>query len=426
MSTPPKVTVVTTGSFPKVIVDTDPSFPKRQKDSGGKSPKVIIATLGNFRKINLLDNLVGGVPAYYLIDFINDTAVVANNSIGVLTSTPGWTYTRADAQTAYAENAAGVPIPFATGVPRITDKGILIETTRTNLALRSRDFTHAAWVKVNVTAGLTETGADGTSNTASLITATAASGTILQSLVAGSFSRAGSCYVKRVVGSGVIEFTIDNGATWTDITSSLSTGAFFRASKVATITNPVIGFRITTSGDAIAVDFAQLEQSSVTSPIPTVDTSAVRAIDILTFTVAGVTYPATIFSEFSRPVIGTSAEHYGSMNFDNNDRLSMNIQNTNVPRCLVRVGGATITNIDMPGTAITGVNKIAMRANTDDFQGAVNGTLGTPTLTGVVPVAPVIFEVGSQAAANLANNFIRRVAIFNYALNDAELQAITT
>ena len=44
----------------------------------------------------------------------------------------GWTFTRAS--TGYAETAAGALVAFASGEPRRTDKGLLVEEARTNLA----------------------------------------------------------------------------------------------------------------------------------------------------------------------------------------------------------------------------------------------------------------------------------------------------
>lgn len=48
---------------------------------------------------------------------------------------PGWTFTRAS--TGYAETVAGTLVSFASGAPRITDKGLLVEEARTNLLLNS-------------------------------------------------------------------------------------------------------------------------------------------------------------------------------------------------------------------------------------------------------------------------------------------------
>lgn len=48
-----------------------------------------------------------------------------------------------------ARTSAGGLVGFAAGAPRITDRGLLIEAERTNLALRNRSLDHAAWTRTN-------------------------------------------------------------------------------------------------------------------------------------------------------------------------------------------------------------------------------------------------------------------------------------
>ncbi len=88
---------------------------------------------------------LGGVAPYHYWDFINNRALFAQADVGGVTSTPGWSFARAS--TGYAETAAGVLVPFASGELRRTDKGVLIEGARTNLCLRSQEFDNASWSK---------------------------------------------------------------------------------------------------------------------------------------------------------------------------------------------------------------------------------------------------------------------------------------
>jgi len=139
-------------------------------------------------------------------------------------------------------------------------------------------MTNAAWTKTNTSVALDQTGIDGVPSSASRITATAASGTCIQAVTSASASRAGSAYVKRVTGGGAVAMTQDGGATWTTI---VPTAAWTRVElATAVITDPALGFRLTTSGDAIAVDYAQLESEQfATSPILTTSAAATRAED---------------------------------------------------------------------------------------------------------------------------------------------------
>lgn len=155
-----------------------------------------------------------------------------------------------------------------------------LESSRTNNCLWCRDLTNAAWVKVTMTTAKTEKGVDGTDNSATKCTATGANSTVLQSITLANSTRYLSAYVRRVAGVGTVEMTLDGGATWAAI---VLTTAWTRFLNSQLLTNPSIGFRIQTNGDAIAVDYVQLEGSGTnqrfTSPILTTTVAITRADD---------------------------------------------------------------------------------------------------------------------------------------------------
>ena len=166
-------------------------------------------------------------------------------------------------------------------------KGLLIEEARTWVALWNRDLTNAVWVKTSITAVKNQTGIDGVANSASSITATSANGTILQNITLASSQRLQSAYVKRIAGSGAVSMTTDGGATWTTITV---TGSWAQQTIPAqTLANPSAGFKLATSGDAIAVDFVGNELGAfVTSALQTGASSVTRAPDVVQFTGAAL------------------------------------------------------------------------------------------------------------------------------------------
>jgi hypothetical protein len=181
-----------------------------------------------------------------------------------------------------------VPIPggnvisIAAYNPRIAPGyGMWVPNTATNICLWSRDLTNPAWTASNVTVAKNQTGANGSANAASSLTATASNGTVLQSITSASATRCYSAQVRRLTGTGPIDMTQDNGATWTEITSQLLTGRYtWNWTPGATVTNPVVGFRIRTSGDAIAVDYCQSEaKASPSIPLPTTTTAVSRTND---------------------------------------------------------------------------------------------------------------------------------------------------
>lgn len=220
---------------------------------------------------------------------------------------PGMTFTRSGTNATYLSNAgvlstAGANVLrtswFDTNADGVLDTpATWLEPAATNLALWSRDCTNGAWTKTNITAALNVTGIDGAANSASRLTATAGNGTCLQSVTSASSSRAFSCFVKRITGSGVINMTMDNGSTWNVIAV---TNAWTRvAIPTQVVTNPVIGWRIVTSGDVIAVDYCQLESTKqYTSPILTTTTTATRNVDNLTATFAYRPVSMTCYAKY--------------------------------------------------------------------------------------------------------------------------------
>jgi hypothetical protein len=367
---------------------------------------------------------LGGVAPYHWLDFVNDRALYAGIDVGNVTGGTGYSFTRAS--DGYYQNSDGTLTNFASGALRRGDRGVLIEGSRTNLALWSRDFTNAAWVKVNATAALNQVGVDGTANSASSLTATAGLGTTLQTVISLSAARAATCYVKRITGTGTIEFTSD-GVSYTNITSSLSTGSWFRALVTGTITNPVIGFRITTSGDAIAVDFAGLESATFpSSPIVTTTASATRAADILTYT-PGLTYPLGLWAEFERAVDTGSDEHILAVDANTSgERALIYVTAADVAGSTMRAGAADQASLTVAGAlALNTVYKMAGRYGTNDSILARGGTLSAADTLATAPSSPTRMAIGGGVSIP-SFGYTRRVAVFNSTLTDAQLQTVTT
>jgi hypothetical protein len=186
--------------------------------------------------------------------------------------------------------------------------GILLEGTRTNIVLWNRDMTNAAWTKTTMTAVKDQTGVDGVTNSASSLLATAGNATCLQAIVLGSSQRAQFCYVKRLVGSGTINMTMDNGATWTVVTVTSTTTWTKVTIPSQTLANPTVGFRIVTNADKIAVDYVQNENGAFeSSPMATTTAAVVRAADSLTMPFNFGPTDATVLVRLARPIHADSA-----------------------------------------------------------------------------------------------------------------------
>lgn len=166
-----------------------------------------------------------------------------------------------------------------TAQPRFEDGWLLVEPEATNWCLYSRDLSNAAWTKTTCTGAKTQIGLDLGANSASLLTATGANATCLQTISLLSTAKTFSAYVKRSVGTGAISITDDDGANYTECTG-LSSTAFTQYEITRTQADPVVGFKIATSGDAIIVDYSQLEETGFsTSAIPTTSIPVTRTTE---------------------------------------------------------------------------------------------------------------------------------------------------
>ena len=213
-------------------------------------------------------------------------AMTADNCTGAaqtFNDTTAITWTRATAATCTKND--GTTVQVTSGQPRCSSLGCLIEPSATNLCLRNRDLSNAAWTASNATCTLTATGTDQASNTASTCTAGAGNATVLQAITVASAARNTSLYIKRRTGSGTINATRDNGSTWIDISTKV-TGTWTRVTQAdfsglgTTSANPTVGIRIVTNGDAVDVDMFQDEAGSfATSAIITAGTSVTRNFD---------------------------------------------------------------------------------------------------------------------------------------------------
>jgi hypothetical protein len=185
--------------------------------------------------------------------------------------------------------------------------GARIENQRSNACLWSNDLTNAVWAKSSMTAAKTATGPDGAANSASTLTATAANATALQSFTSAAATRQFGAYVKRRTGSGVVDMTVDGGATWTPIAV---TGAWtLQSMNQLAVTNPQVGFRLQSAGDEIDAMWCQLENGAAftSSPIPTTTALIVRAADAATRTLGAETSNAAFTALWQGKAINAEA-----------------------------------------------------------------------------------------------------------------------
>lgn len=364
------------------------------------------------------------------------------------------TFTRATNGTYF--DSAGTLQTASSGVARFdhrlesgvwVNKGLLIEEQRTNLALRSNDFTNATWVKTNITASLNQTGPDGVSNSASSITASSSNATVLQTITSASAQRAASCLVKRITGSGTIQMTMDNGTTWTAVTVTSDWTVVSIPSQ--TVTNPVVGFRIVTSSDAIAVFGFQLENGAFpTSTITTTSASVTRNADVASMTSTNFSswYNATEGTVFwqgdmiglGKTVFGASAARGWAITDGGfNERMFQNLEDQASAGATLTTGSyvvvdGSVTQASMfsPSTpnnaAANTTYKYASVYKANDFALSLNGAAPTVDTSGTLPAVNRL-ELGHEQAAQILVmcGHIAKFYYWNTRKPDSFLQSIT-
>jgi hypothetical protein len=350
-----------------------------------------------------------------------------------------WSVTRASA--AWRINERGLLEQVAAGVPRFHHDistrqcyGLLCEFARTNNALHSRDLTNAAWVKTNMSAAKDQVGIDGVASSASRLTATSAGGFVLQSITSASAVRKLSAYVKRLVGSGIVNMTVDNGSTWVAVSP---TSDWTRVEiPVQTLANPTIGFRLVSNADQIAVDVVQQEDAEdVSTPIVTTTVAVTRSAEVFSFSGAPLTAvyrqdELTLLVEmrYFGALIGstatTNAVQIGDGTANNRVllRVTRDTSSPVGPRWVVTTATVSVAS-SSGGTPVAGqLYRCVAGLKTNDGafyrDGAADGTDSSMSLATFTSLG--IGDTGSDA-----NFAISRLALFAGRITNLQMAALT-
>jgi hypothetical protein len=348
---------------------------------------------------------------------------------------PNPVFSRASTGTFVGSN--GLIQSAATNIPRFDHtsagvcRGLLIEESRTNLALQSENHPSASWSKTGLTvASVSHTSPDGStiSNLARedsstgmhrLFQATAyVSGTSYSISVFLKF--AGRQFVAitfpAVADNGIAIFDIQNGTiplTQSGVTSSITAypNGWYRcvvngissisASSSHIIQGSATGNFVTGSytglnGPAFYIYGSQVEAGSfATSYIPTTTASAVRSADVCSITGANFT---SFYNQSEGTIIGQGIvdtvgigllfPYFASFNDGTaNNRVVLGATNSagsGVRPIVVAAGSTSFTNTI--GTSSAGQSrKVGMVYKQNDFIAAHNGTLTAADNTGNVP-----------------------------------------
>lgn len=329
----------------------------------------------------------------------------------------------------------GTLVQAAAGVPRLDHDpvtlarlGYLAEAGRTNVVLHNRDLTQAVWVKSNVAAARTQTGITGIANSATLLTATAVGGTVMQSVSLASSARAQTAYVKRIAGAGAVEMTMDGGATWTAVTVTASWTRVSCPSQ--TLANPQVGFRLSTSGDQIAVDFVQNEGGTYpTSPIETGAAAVVRPADSLWLPTAawlGAEMTMLCWSRLGRVNTSGSYVAWEVGSLAGSSRVTEYISSGNGSAGLAEIDGTALGVVSVLGSRPAGtVRRMATASSSAGRRMSGDGA----AVVGSATPSPIDYAqrlgVGMRTNNTLQfDGHIQRLVCISRHLDDAQIPAL--
>ena len=346
------------------------------------------------------------------------------------------------ASTATRVNKDGLIETVRIDEPRIdflnnTKGHLLLEPERTNVQIYSQDFSQSVWNTSStrsVTFEPTSTiDPEGKTN-AYRITSTASDNQVagLTSILSGT-TYTGSIYVKRVSGTGnVLIRDVNNNQ---NEYSLLPSDGWKRISATAqsNSTNGRLYINLNTVGDSIEIWGAQLEEGSyATSYIPTSGQSGGVTRSAETCSNAG---NSTVFND-SEGVLyfegsalandGTNRWAVSLSDGSNDERVQIIYLSDNSISSSVISSNSSQCSFNYSGGLATDFNKIAISYKDNDFKMYVNGTQVDSDTSGNAPSG--LNTLGFERPTGVSQFYgnIKDVRVYNTALSDSELQALTS
>ena len=362
---------------------------------------------------------------------------------------PRLTFTRSTTGTFI--NASGLVASAAINTARFTHDangnplGLLLEGSSNNLLNWSESFassggTNNNWTDTSIsrTTGQADP-AGGT--TAIRFTASAGNATVISSAAIGtSAQRTFSIWLRRVTGTGNIEFTTNNGTTWT---TQAITSSWVRYTFPATTAAQRVGIRIVTSGDAIEMWGAMLEDGSGSSSyIQTGASQGNRAFDYCEMgNIAALNYSTTNgsmlyegqFSQFRATSFATMRTAFCTAAGATEAFGAFAYGATMYPTAQDGAGNTALATISPVMTLNTNL-KAAWSLNTSLLSGEVRGCIngGSVAASGATSMSatatPTILTIGGRPSYGLHYpcGTIKSVRYWPTTLSNDQLQALTT
>jgi len=392
------------------------------------------------------------------LNFASGVYQLGATKTSLLSSLSGYSFTRAS--TGYAEDLAGNLISFASGAPRSTNKGVLIEEARTNTIIRSQEFSSASWAYNGVSVVADQATAPDGTLTADKLTSTTGgnyaypgNSTLINAAggaaytLSGFFKDIDATNVELVMAAATptqtyaARFNLSTGTptvtgstgggTATAIMTQLANGwwrCILMVSAVASSSYCEMQYRITSASKSVYVWGAQLEQGAfATSYIPTTSASATRAADTLAFTGLVVPNPLSMLVQCQRA--NAVSVDFGACASINDGSVANEVYATRHSTSAWRgyaIASSTSKEIFAASTS-TGAGKVALRAQTGASAAAFNGLAanGSEITTSTAPVCNRL-SVGQRGnGSGYWNDYIQRIIVPSAAWTDAQLIALS-
>tara|TARA_E500000305_G_scaffold64736_2_gene51605 strand:+ start:3824 stop:5053 length:1230 start_codon:yes stop_codon:yes gene_type:complete len=386
-------------------------------------------------------------------------SVLPANGNGDFTHSRGSTATRINKDGLIESAASGVPrldYPLTSGV--VGDcPNLLLEPSRTNIALYSEDFTNAAWIKQRTTiTGNQAVSPDG-SVTADKVTGTGtgasyfydgfsvSSGTVYTISIFAKKINVDNFYINNFSQAGSITFDLSDGTIDTSASGTFSNGKIenygndwyrlsvqYTASATASVNIGFYGQNY--SGDGAFAWGAQIETGSyVTSYIPNLSTgSTTRSLDASKDSGSASlinSEEGVLFAEIAHLNNGDDHRRITLSDGSASNVVRISYDSTTNEITALLYNGSNQCVFSTTSFDITNLNKVALQYKANEFKCFVNGSqLGSTDTSGTTFSAGTLTELAfdNGGGGNLFVGKCKQLIVFNETLTDAELTTLTT
>ena len=379
-------------------------------------------------------------------------SVLPSNGVGDFDFTRSGSATRINSQGLIETVASGVSrlnYPLVDGVVNGCPSHLL-EPTKQNVLQRSEEFDNAYWINNGVTINANQTISPSGDLSADLLTGVSGGFGVIRFSTWSATNKVASCFAKK--GSSNI-FKISNASfTYIGVTFNLENGTvtnedsgfegsienygngWYRCTAIDTLgRSGTFSLGVTAASESIYIWGAQLESGYKTSYIPTTTAAVTRSAETATGSGDASTFNSSegvLYVETKGFIDVPSSSEYIQLS-KNGESLGTNslvVQHRNNGYLRIYVNGFATADIHFNiNIDFTENHKIAVLYKLNGYKLFIDGVsqslYGTPTQTVFSGLDNLSFDLRGTLSWNSS---IKDIRVYNTALTDAELIALTT